>query len=626
MYGWASEKMPWMVIHMAIPMTLLAGVGLAALLDRLPLAGARARRLGLGALAGLLAAAAAGTGIARLNAAGGLGAAAAILGGTAQLPAVQAYLQGAGRVVLAVVLLYGAWRALRPLGAAAAARAAAAVGVVVLAVLFIRTSWVANFYNGDVAVEMLVYTQTTPDVGKVMAEIDRLAFLTGTGTDKVKVVYDSGVSWPFEWYLRDYKGRVFIGAGNVAPKDMDAPVILVGVENNREQAIKQQLGAKYVSQRYRLRWWFPEDYRELGVRTVADLVTNADTRAKLWRYLMFRETAHPLGSTDFVMFVRRDLAGGVWAAPQTAAAASGSDLEELYSRAARPLTAAQSVGGARGAAAGQLAEPKAVAVAPSGLVYVADTMNHRVQVFDKDGKAVRQFGAEGTAAGQFNQPWGIAIAPTGDVYVADTWNHRVQRFGADGTFKQQWGGQRLVERPTDAPGQFFGPRGIAVNARGEVYVADTGSHRVQKFDADGKFLSAFGGRGAGDGVFDEPTGVALDKAGNVYVADAWNHRVQKLDPNGKFLAQWPVAGWASQSIVNKPGVVVDADGAVYVTDPEAARVVKLSASGQVRTVFGKPGNDAAGLNLPTGLALGPTGDLYVADAGNHRVQRFAAVN
>jgi uncharacterized protein (TIGR03663 family) len=630
LYGWASEKMPWMVIHMAIPLVFLAGVAIARLIEQVSLPTAPLGRLGLFVGALFLAGAALISGLARLLGAGGLDVIGRMLGGTARATEIQAIMQSAALIGGAAALLYVALSVGQRLGGRLALKVAALGSLLVLMPLSLRTAWQVNFFNGDVPVEMLVYTQTSPDVGQVMSEIDRIAFRTGAGKDKVKVVYDSGVSWPFEWYLRDYKGRAFIGAGPIPNNALDAPIVLVGVENNRDQAIRQQLGSKYVGQRYRLRWWFPEDhrdgnnvfaYRAITLDSIRWLIVDPATRGRIWRYFMFRETP-PLGSTDFMMFVRRDLVAGAWAAPQSAPA--GAD-EDAYAKALKNLTAVQAIGGARGAGNGELFEPKGAAVTADGTLYVVDSHNNRIQKFDKDGAFQLAFGAEGSGDGQFKEPWGVAVAPSGDVYVADTWNHRIQRFDADGKFKGKWGSQALVNSATEAPGQFFGPRGIAVDQAGSLLVSDAGNHRIQRFDADGKFLAAYGGRGAGDGLFSEPVGVAVDRSGNIYVADTWNKRVQKLDPNGKYLAQWAIAGWESESVVNKPYVTVDGESSIYLTDPEGHRAIKLSASGQVLAVWGKLGRDNGSMNLPTGVAVAPTGDVWVVDSLNHRVLKFAPV-
>ena len=140
---------------------------------------------------------------------------------------------------------------------------------------------------------------------------------------------------------------------------------------------------------------------------------------------------------------------------------------------------------------------------------------------------------------------------SGNVYVADTGNGRVQKFTSDGTFLTQWGSGG------SEPGQFDYPQGIAVDGRGNVYVADTWNHRVQKFTSDGTFLTQWGRGGSGPGQFDYPQGIAVEGSGNIYVADTWNGRVQVfaadyptpdavsgLALNGSFEATPDLVRWA----------------------------------------------------------------------------------
>ncbi len=623
LYGWASEKMPWMVIHMAIPLAFLAAVAIARLIQGVVALEPPWQRLGTFVLALFLTGAALVSGIANLSSdPSPLAALSAIFAGQAPPAAVTRLFQGlaitaTGCVLLTVTVTLGS-----RLGLGLALRTVALSALLVLVPLSVRTAWQVNFYNGDVPVEMLVYTQTSPDVRQVLDEVDRVAFRTGQGREKVKIVYDSGVSWPFEWYLRDYPGRVFIGAGTVPSSAMDAPIMIIGTEGGRDEAVRRQLGTRYVSQRYRLRWWFPEDYRSIQLESIQSFFTDPRTRARIWRYFMFRETLNPLGSTDFVMFVRRELASGAWAAPL----ASQQLIDEAaYERATRQVTATAALGGTRGSGENQMADPKAVALGRDGSIFVADTFNHRILKYAQDGRFLMAFGGEGNQDGQLKEPWGIAVGLNGDIYVADTWNHRVQVFTADGAYKAKWGNSRLVPTLNEAPGDFFGPRGIAVDPQGQVLVTDTGNHRIQRFSPTGQFMGAYGGRGAGEGLLAEPVGIAVDRTGNIYVADTWNHRVQKLDPRGAYAAQWLVFGWESESVVNKPGLALDADGSVYVTDPEGQRVIKFSPAGQVTAVFGKPGRDLASLALPTGLAVTPNGEVLVADSQNNRVLRFAPV-
>jgi len=235
---------------------------------------------------------------------------------------------------------------------------------------------------------------------------------------------------------------------------------------------------------------------------------------------------------------------------------------------------------------------------------VADSQNHRVQVFSPDGAFLRSWGAYGTVdsgnapGGTFNEPWGIAVGPDGSVYVADTWNHRIQKFSAEGNFITMWGVPGLAEQPD----QFWGPRGIAVDNQNHVYVTDTGNNRVVVFDAAGNFETQFGTNGINPGEFDEPVGIAVSADGLVFVADTWNQRIQVFQADGvggfTFLREWTVSAWYGQSINNKPFLALDAANNVYITDPDGYRVLMFDSQeisclvggrqAQVSTVLASP--------------------------------------
>lgn len=131
--------------------------------------------------------------------------------------------------------------------------------------------------------------------------------------------------------------------------------------------------------------------------------------------------------------------------------------------------------GRHGSGQGELARPRGLALSPSGELYVADSCNHRLQVFDREGRWLRSIGQQGKGPGEFEYPYHVAVAGDGTVWVVEFGNHRVQRLTAEGQPLQAWGG------PGKGPGQLHNPWGIGINrAKGCVYVADTDNHRIQR--------------------------------------------------------------------------------------------------------------------------------------------------
>ena len=134
--------------------------------------------------------------------------------------------------------------------------------------------------------------------------------------------------------------------------------------------------------------------------------------------------------------------------------------------------------------------PRAIAAGQNGDIYVADSRNHRILHIGADGNLLKEWGTfadqQGGNApiGTFNEPWGVAVGPDGSVYVSDTWNHRVQKFTKDGKPVKMWGqyGQPVTRYP-ESSSSFWGPRGIAVDLQGHVFVADTGNKRIVVFDS-----------------------------------------------------------------------------------------------------------------------------------------------
>ena len=170
-------------------------------------------------------------------------------------------------------------------------------------------------------------------------------------------------------------------------------------------------------------------------------------------------------------------------------------------------------------------------------------------------------------------------------------------------------------------GQFDSPTGLAVDAKGNILVADTNNGRIEKFSPTGTFLSTFGTDRIGHGQLGEPNGIAVDRTGNIYVAEvASNHRVQKLAPDGTFIAEWkgPDPGFYGPR-----RIAIGSDDSIYVVDQGRTRIVKFSPDGQVLSSWGSKGTGDGQFNDPTSVAVDSTsGKVYVADPINKRVQVF----
>ncbi|MFW5714510.1 MAG: NHL repeat-containing protein, partial [Brevefilum sp.] len=338
------------------------------------------------------------------------------------------------------------------------------------------------------------------------------------------------------------------------------------------------------------------------------------------------ETWQP--SDSFKMYIRKDVVSQIWeygAAPVTLEPSVDPYEANTLTIEANPIL--------YGDDRYQFNAPRDVAVAPDGTLYVADSLNHRILHLDSDGTLLHSWGefaasdyntGEMAPSGAFNEPWGVAVGPDGSVYVADTWNNRIQKFTAEGDFVTMWGQFGAAE----SRHHFWGPRGVAVDEQGRVYITDTGNKRVVIFDSDGNALESVGGAGMGVGQFDEPVGIAVDDRGHVYVADTWNARIQVLIPEGNSLSYpnnitWDVEAWFGDSLDNKPFLAVDDDYNTYVADPVMGRVLVFDPQGNFLASFGSFGSGPAEIGTVGGLALDAEGKVWVSDARNNRLMQFS---
>ncbi len=626
-YTWAGEKMPWLTTHITLPMAILGGWYLARKIGAVQWRAAL-KQGGLWLLIGVpvwLLAFRAFTLLRPFR-----GTSLAALSDTTAWVTDLALLLGLGWLLVKRGLALG-WPQTRRLVLFSL------FGV--LSLFSLRTMFIANFVNYDLAVEPLVYAHATPDIKLVVHELEDISRAT-VGEGKLAFAYDDQTTWPFEWYFRNFPNKKYFGGSPSREVLKDAPVVLIGTEN--EEKVAPYLGKNYYRIPYRQIWWPKETYKQLvdgvpqpdgtllkGTKLLFKWLGDKETRGKMWNIILYRRYDQPLADWDpadhFLMFVRKDIAAQVWslgAAPAAVVEAQADPFENKY----RLEPAVQIVGGQAGSGPGQLMQPRDMAIGPDGRIYVADAGNHRVVVFNADGSYALSWGSFGEAQGQFNEPWGIAIGPDGRVYVSDTWNHRIQVFQPDGSFVKSWGGFASTDGQLGQLGVFWGPRDITFDHQGRLLVADTGNKRIQIFDAEGNAISQFGGAGLSDGLFDEPVGVAVDANDNIYVADTWNERIQKFDANGAFLQSWPVPGWADQGVFSKPYVAVDSNGVVYGSDPAGWRVLVWNADGSPLAVLGQYGTALTDFAWPNGLFIDEQDMLWVVDADNARLMRFNPVH
>lgn len=284
-------------------------------------------------------------------------------------------------------------------------------------------------------------------------------------------------------------------------------------------------------------------------------------------------------------------------------------------------------GGSRGPGLGQYDAPAAIATIFEGwrtLIVVADGGNHRIHVMTELGFFQDYWGGRGTEPGFLTSPAGLAMSPEGDLWVADTGNHRIQKLRALREEVATVLGQPLavLGRRGRGPGAWESPSGLAVDSRGNLFVADTGNHRIQKLSPQGRFLAAWGRRGAGPGELESPAAVAVGPGDVVYVADRGNHRIQAFDPAGRLLRVWGSRGSENGQLQEPRGLAVDALGNVYVADTGNDRIQKFDPQGSFLAAAGCSGTGAGELREPVGIALDRDGYLYVVEAGNARIQKL----
>lgn len=281
--------------------------------------------------------------------------------------------------------------------------------------------------------------------------------------------------------------------------------------------------------------------------------------------------------------------------------------------------------------------PMGVATDSSGNMYVTDSVDNRVCVFNKEGRYLFSWGKQGIAwplagykatwkPGTFNNPYGIAIDENGDVYVADSVNQQIQVFNSRGKFL------RSFPKPWDKIGHGGGGRGeglypMALDVKdGKVYIAD--AYQIVIFTTEGKFIRQFGSPGRQEGRLDRPNGIAVGKDGTIYVSDSNNLRLEAFTNAGKL--KW-VVGAPVESVTDVDekssrefglprGIALDAKDNIFVTDAFHFSIKVYDKNGNKLGEVGERGTLPGTFNFPNDIAITKNGIAYITDRANNRVQ------
>lgn len=236
------------------------------------------------------------------------------------------------------------------------------------------------------------------------------------------------------------------------------------------------------------------------------------------------------------------------------------------------------------------------------------------------------WGEEGDGPGQFSYPRGIAVDSNGNVYVLDTGNHRIQKFTSKGIFLDEWGSKGFGD------GEFSTPNGIAIDSNDDVYVTDSYYCRIQKFTPTGDFIAKWGVKGTKDNEFDSPTGIAVESDDDIVIADSKNRRIQKFTSDGEFIRNWGTEGTGNGQFLYPTGVAIDSNDNIYVAETDSRLyfpsqypnfyIQKFTVSGDFIKRWGIRGSGDSQFKSTHGIATFSGDTLLVVDSGNDRIQEL----
>ncbi|PLR91918.1 6-bladed beta-propeller [Bacillus sp. T33-2] len=247
-------------------------------------------------------------------------------------------------------------------------------------------------------------------------------------------------------------------------------------------------------------------------------------------------------------------------------------------------------------------------------IYVTDTNNKQVQVFDGSGSPIFQFGKEGSGNGEFKFPYGITGDKKGNVYVADLYNGVISIHDEKGKFIRNFEEQDKNAKSINTPA------GIRIFDE-KLYVTDIKSNKLLVFSLDGKKLLEIA-KGVDDkDVFNAPNAVTVDNSDNIYISDSGNQRILQYDKTGKYVRtiNGSKDGKGSSVFVNPRGIGVDSRGILYVVNNLTHYVYAFDQDGKEVFQFGGMGDGNEQFYLPNGLYVDDKDQVYITDTLNQRI-------
>lgn len=253
-----------------------------------------------------------------------------------------------------------------------------------------------------------------------------------------------------------------------------------------------------------------------------------------------------------------------------------------------------------------LKSPMAVFTAKNGMIYVANTEEHSVEVFKPNGTYVFSFGGLGTDPGKMSFPYGITQDNEGNILVAESGNSRIQVFSQDGQFIRIFADKSNKDLGLQKPGPLYR------DSQGNIYIADLAAQKVIVIGKNGRKLGTFSG-------IQYPHGIVLDKKNRVYISDSGHNRVVVFDEKGKQLSS--IETWNENTPFSMiRGIAVNSRDEIFITDTVACKIRVLDSNYKYKYSFGLRGMEKGSFVYPSGIFIDDKEKIYIADWGNNRIQ------